>query len=185
MSATKLVSRYAKSLLDLAIEKKMLNEVHADMVGIQKALGNRDFLLLMKSPVVNPLKKTTIVDKIFDGKVTPITNYFLDILIRKHREAYLPEVVSSFLEQYRQYNHIVTAKITTAVPLDDTLLAEVKRIILADTGQTEVSLKSEIDPSIIGGFILEFGDKLYDNSVAHKLDKLKQGFMVNKYVREF
>ena len=61
----------------------------------------------------------------------------------------------------------------------------IKAIILKDTGKNDVTMQVKVDPSILGGFILQFGDKLYDTSINHKLDNLRKEFMVNKYVREF
>lgn len=186
MSALRLASRYAKSLKDLAIEQKVLEEVAGNIKTFNSMVTkNRDLLLLLKSPIVQPSKKATIIKKITRGSFHEMTSRFIDIVIRKRREAYLPEIVNEFLTQYKIHKQIATAKLTTAAPVNAALLQTVKGIVLAHTGQKEVELETAVDPSLIGGFILQFGDKLFDSSLSHKLDKLSKTFAKNKYVREF
>ncbi len=185
MSVNKIATRYAKSLLDLAEEKGQIKAVNQDIEQFSEVLKNRDFYLLIKSPIVNTTKKMKILKEIFGDKFSVITNSFLDIVVRKRRESYLPEIVNSFKEQYKAKQGIVNAHLTTASPINDDLISKVRGIILLDTGKSHVDLETQIDPSLIGGFILQFEDKLYDSSVAHKLDKLKKGFDENKYIKKY
>lgn len=185
MSATRLASRYAKSLIGLAIEKGQLEEVNNDIRSLQQAMYNRDFWLLLKSPIINTSKKLSILKKLFDGKLGTITSTFMEIVTKKHREFYLPEIVDEFIKQYQGHKGIVNAKLTTAVAVDRKLLDEIKGIVLKQTGQKEVQLSTAVDKDLLGGFILQFEDKLIDSSIAHKLDKLDKQFTKNKYIREF
>ena len=85
MSATRLASRYAKALLDLSVEKMQLEEVHSDIEVFQKALANKDFGLMVKSPIINSDKKKAIFKRIFGNKFNTITNnlrLFVYILMR-------------------------------------------------------------------------------------------------------
>ena len=76
-------------------------------------------------------------------------------------------------------------KVTTAVPMDEVALDAIRRKVLA-SGITTANLEivASVDPSIIGGFVLEFGDRLYDDSIAHKLDLLKQEFKTNYFEKQ-
>lgn len=186
MSATRLAARYAKSLLDLGIEQAQLDAIHQDVETLDAALKSRDLYLFVKSPIIHPTRKTSILHQMFGDKLNATTSAFVDIILKKHREFYLPDIISSFKEQYRDYKGIVIATLTVAAPLtDNTVLDEVKQIIRKDTGKNEVEIQLKTDPALLGGFILQFGDKLYDTSIAHKLDTLRKDFTVNKYVREF
>ncbi|MGB1206641.1 MAG: ATP synthase F1 subunit delta [Chitinophagales bacterium] len=185
MSATRLASRYAKALLDLSVEKMQLEEVHSDMEVFQKALANKDFGLMVKSPIINSDKKKAILKRIFGNKFNPITNKFMDIIIRKKREFYLPEIANEFETQYRERKQITTATLVTASAIDNSVLEQMKQIVRRDTGKANVVLEASVDASLIGGFILKFSDKLYDSSISHKLEKLSKQFDENKYVRAF
>ncbi len=185
MSASKIASRYAKSLLDLAIEKEQLPAINQDMETLQSALSNRDLYLLFKSPIVNSSKKLAIIKNVFGDKLSNVTASFLDIIVKKRRESHLPEIVSAFANQYKAYKKTAVAELVTAVPVTDALLDKVRAIVKADTGNDQVELETSVDPELLGGFILRFDNKLYDTSVAHKLGKLKKQFSENKYVRNF
>lgn len=186
MSAIRLASRYAKSLIDLGIEKNLLEQINTDIETINAALKSRDLSLFIKSPIIHPEKKASVLKQIFGDKLSLVTSSFIDIVLKKHREFYLPDIVSSFRDQYGEHKGIVKATLTVAAALtNDSILNDVKAIILEDTGKNDVVMQVEVDPSILGGFILQFGDKLYDTSINHKLDSLRKEFMVNKYVREF
>lgn len=185
MSNSRLSYRYAKSILDLAVERNSLSAVAADMDILQRALQQRDLLLLMRSPIINADKKTTIVQKIFGSQLSTMTNSFLGIIIRKHREAYLPEIVAAFKAQCNQLSGVVTAKLTTAVPVDDQIVQEIKDLVLRETKKSAVDLQIKVDPFVMGGFILEYDDKLFDTSIQQKLQDLEMAFQENKYVRKF
>ncbi len=177
MSVTRIASRYAKSLLDLSQEQNKLEKVTGDVQAFQKATEQRDFFLLLKSPIVNPDKKGTILKEIFGGKFDELTMAFINITLRKGRESYLPEIAKEFMAQYQALKHVSTVKLTTATALSDDALNAIK-VQLQGSSQTQANIEIEtaVDPNIIGGFVIEFDDKLYDASVAHKLNNLRKEF---------
>ncbi len=184
MSVSRISSRYAKSLLDLARERNELEAVLKDIESFNKVTQNRDFYLLLKSPIVKTDKKLAIFKAIFDGKLTKTTTAFFDIIIRKGREMYMPEIAADFLSQYKELNRISTVILTTATPLNDESLNDIKAKLLASNiTMDKLDIVTKIDPSIIGGFKIEVGDKLYDATVTYKLEQLKKDFASNKYVK--
>jgi F-type H+-transporting ATPase subunit delta len=185
MSIQRIASRYAKSLIDLAQELNKLDEVKRDMDGFKKALESRDLYLLLKSPIVSSEKKTEIVKAIFDGKLGELTMNFILLLVKKGREPYLPEVVTEFLEQNKKLDHITTIKITTAEKVDAAALEAIKAEFLKSVNTDDnIEVETAIDASLIGGFVVEFGDRMYDASVKHKLAKLKKEFVGNVYTSQ-
>lgn len=183
MSVSRIASRYAKSLLDLSIEQGSLDTVLANVEHFQASLKNRDLFLLVKSPIVNTDKKADIFKALFGDKYDKLTSSFLNIILKKGREAYLPDIANSFVDQYRAHKGITTVKITTASPLSDAKLEEIKAKLLAsDITDKEINLETAVDPELIGGFVLNIGDKLYNASVAHKLDSLRKTFKDNSYI---
>ena len=186
MSVSRISSRYAKSLLDLARERNELDTVLKDITSFNEATQNRDFFLLLKSPIVKTDKKQAIFKAIFEGKFSKTTSAFFDIILRKGREMYMPEIAADFISQYKVLNRISTVIITTAAPLNEASLNDIKaKLLSSDITMEKLDIVTKIDPSIIGGFKIEVGDRLYDASVTHKLDKLKKEFGSNQYVKSF
>lgn len=186
MSATRIATRYAKSLLDLAIEQGKLEQVHTDMQSLSVAVKNRDLYLLLKNPVIPNDKKNTILGVLFNGKISDLTNAYMRLLVQKNREMYLPEIAAEFEAQYRSLRKISSVRVTTAAPLDERGLSDLHKQLMASGALMEnVAIETHVDPDLIGGFVLEFDNKRYDASVAHKLEQLKAEFSKNLYVKEF
>ena len=177
MSVTRIASRYAKSLLDLAQEQNKVERILEDVQALQQATKQRDFELVLKSPIVNTEKKQAIIKEIFNGKFDELTMGFLDIIVRKGREPYLANIADEFIVQYNATKELSTIKITTAAPMEAGSLEAVRAQLLASSATNKnVEIQTAVDPAIIGGFVIEFDDKLYNASVAHKLALLRKEF---------
>jgi len=186
MSVIRIASRYAKSLLDLAKDQNVMDEVVSDMEGFSKMVENRDLYLLLKSPIINVGKKGQIFDALFDGKVNKLTKAFLDIVLRKGRESFLPEIATEFMNQYKAMKGISSVTLTTAAPISSEALEAIKAKLLASTATDQVvDVETKVDESIIGGFIVEVGDKLIDASVSHKLAELAKAMTNKEYEKAF
>ena len=186
MSVTRIATRYAKSLIELAIEQGKLEQVNTDVDTLNAATRNRDLHLMLKSPIIHADKKIAVLDAIFKGRIDALTLSYLHLLVNKGRESYVPEIAAEFVSQYKLLKKITTVTVTSAAPLSDAVLAELKKKLLAsDTTSDNLEIVTKTDPALVGGFVLEFDNKRYDASVSHKLDELKSQFMKNLYIKEF
>jgi len=184
MSAIRIASRYAKSLLDLCIEKGQLDAAQVDMVMLKGIMDeSRDLRLMLSSPVVKADKKVDILHKLFDGKLNAITMAFITLLTRKGREGFLPEIVTSFLNQLRKHQGITVAEVTSAVALDAGSRAKMLESATKMAGG-KVELVEKVDETLIGGFILKVGDKQIDSAIANRIKALKREFAENPYIAE-
>lgn len=184
MSGIRIASRYAKSLLDLCIEKGQLDAAQADMVMLKGIMDeSRDLRLMLSSPVVKADKKIDILQKLFDGKLNAITMAFITLLTRKGREGYLPEIITSFLNQLRKHQGITVAEVTSAVALDAGSRAKMMESATKMAGG-KVELVEKVDATLIGGFILKVGDKQIDSAIANRIKALKREFAENPYIAE-
>jgi len=180
----KLARRYAKSLFDLAEEKNVSDAVFSDMELVHSVYAaSRDFRKLMQNPTINTDKKQTILKLIFGGKVNAMTLTFFTILTRKRREEYINEIAASFRSRYRAKKGITVARLLTAVPAEETLRKQIMDIVHRDTGR-KIELKETVDESLIGGFILNVGDRQFDESVSSRLRKLHREFETNPFVKK-
>lgn len=186
MSVTRIATRYAKSLIDLAIEQGKLEQVSNDVNTLKNAVKNRDLFLMLKSPIIHADKKNAVLDALFKGKIEGLTLAYLHLLVNKGREQYLPEIAAEYIAQYKTLRRITSVRVTTAVPLSDAVLADLQQKLLASGVTSEnLEIETKTNPDLIGGFVLEFDNKRYDASVAYKLDELKASFSKNLYVKEF
>ena len=185
MSVSRIAGRYAKSLIDLAVEQGKLDRVLEDIKGFQSAVGNKDFSLMLKSPIINVTKKAQIFEAIFGEKFDKMTMAFLNIILNKNREPLLGDIANEFVNQYRNFNSISTVKITTATEMSERDLNQIKeRFLESSSTQENIEIVTGVDPKLLGGFVVEFDDKLYDASVAHKLELLRKEFTKNEYEKQ-
>lgn len=181
MKETRIASRYAKSLLTLALEQGELENAYNDMKLVSETCdSSKDLSLLLQSPIVKPDKKTEILREIFASRLSKLSLSFIDIIIRKRREKYLEAIAREFLYQYKSHKNILTAIVTSAVGLDDKIRSEIMKII-KDSANAEVELVEKADKDLIGGLILKIGDKQIDASIQRKLKELGKSFKENPY----
>lgn len=183
MPNPRLASRYAKSLLDLAVEKGQLEQVYNDMVYLQEVIkSSREFLSMLRSPVITSDKKQKVIDAITKGSISEMSNAFTRLLIAKGREVELQEIIGAFIKQYKIKKGIHTLRLTTAVPISDS----VKKLLIEQVKKTsdiqDIEVEEKIDPSIIGGFILQAGDKLVDASISYSLKEVARQFDNNDFI---
>ncbi|HTL83314.1 MAG TPA: ATP synthase F1 subunit delta [Bacteroidia bacterium] len=180
---TRVSQRYAKSLLDLSIEKGQLEQVYEDMQLVHSTVReNHDLLILMRSPVIKTDKKQEILKAIFGGKIGVITSEFIDIITRKRRENELEQIAESFIAQYKKNKNIITAVITTASGLDDKLRSSVMQVV-KENSNAQIELVEKVNKDLIGGFVLRIGDKQVDSSIIRQIKELERNFKDNPYVR--
>lgn len=177
MVESRAASRYAKALLELAQEQKVLEQVHQDMLFFARTIEeNRPLLLMLKSPVVPHHKKYNTLKEIFKPRVHPTTFTIFEIITRKNREVILYDIAKRFHELYNSVNNIQVAQVVTTFPLDEEQRSHFRKITEEVTGK-KIELREKIDPSLIGGFILRIGDRQVDESIKGKLQKLQYDFI--------
>ena len=183
MQNPRLAARYAKALIDIAQEQKQLDAVNNDIVGIKAMVDNsKELNNLMKSPIVKADKKHAVLKQLISGKVQPSTEAFINLMVSKGREYYLPEILAAFVEQYKKLNNIVTVKLTTAHVLDDQTKSNILSKIENGLNGSKVDLQTSVQESLIGGFVLESNNKMFDASIARDLKNIKTQFLQNVYV---
>lgn len=186
MTDQRVASRYVKSLLGLAVEQNALESVNTDMQMFDTLCDhNREFLVMLRSPIIKHERKRDILEKIFKGKVHDLTWAILDIITRKNREPLLPAIANDFHRAYNEYHGIGFATVTTAVAIDPVIRKDIEAVAEKLSGRKKTELVEKIDPSLIGGFILNVGDQQIDTSISGKLRALRLKYSYNPYKREF
>jgi F-type H+-transporting ATPase subunit delta len=182
----RIATRYAKSLILLAQEKGKLDEAYKDMKHIDSVFENsRELKLMFKSPIITSDKKMNVVKALFEGKISEIVYGFLTLMIKKGREAHFHEMVESFIIQYNEISQITIVKITSAVKIEDSMLQSIINNLKKKEHLKEVELHEIIDSSIIGGFVLQYADKMIDSSVSTSLNALQNIIEDDTYVKKY
>jgi F-type H+-transporting ATPase subunit delta len=186
MADSRVASRYVKSLLGLAVQQGVLEAVHNDMQFFDKVChSNRDFVLMLKSPVIRHEKKKEILHKLFSGRVHALTMSIIDILTKKNREPLLPAIATEFHNAYNVYKGVGKASIISAIPVDDHLRSELVAIVKKLSNMKVVEMEEKVDKDLIGGFVLNVGDRQIDASIKNKLKNLKNKFSENPFIKQF
>ena len=185
MNNPRLAIRYAKSLIDLALEKDQLDEVFADMKFLQGITkSNPDFVALLKSPVIQEDKKNKIIESVITGRVSNLTALFIKLLGVKTRESNLPEITIAFVEQYNKVKEIHKVKITTAASISDEVKNSFINKIKSSNHIENIELETLVDEKLVGGFVLEMEGKMVDASIMRDLIDVKKQFQNNDYIHK-
>ncbi len=180
---SKVAKRYAKSLMGFAQEQNALEAVAADMGLIAITCAESEELqVVLRSPIIKTEKKVAIMNQIFGGKIGTISQNFLGLIAKKKRESMVQDIAVAYGNLYKESKGIVSAEITTSLPLDAS--GREKAIAFISKLGSEVELVEKVDENIIGGFIIRIGDKQYDESVSSRLAAMKRAFSKNTHIAE-
>lgn len=178
-------TRYAKSLLDLALDLNQVEEVHADMKRLLSAAAeSRDLTMMLRSPIIKPDDKIAVLTKLFDNKMCNLSMQFMALLAKKKREELMLDIADKFLSLYKEHKGIKTAYLSTARELKPEVRESVIERLKQETG-AEVELIEKVEDDLIGGFVLRMDDKQIDASMRGALKKIAREFDENLYIKAF
>ena len=164
---------YSEALFDVAKEKGALDEVQEQLGQFADAVsGDRDLQVFFFSPYFSSVEKREGISKAVSGANPELVN-FLELLAEKHRMPALFRIRARFDELWDKENERLEVTVTSAVELDPSVVESIGAEIEKKTGKT-IELKSEVDDSIIGGLVLQVGNRVLDASVRSRLDKLRR-----------
>jgi F-type H+-transporting ATPase subunit delta len=184
MNNPRLAGRYAKSLLDLATEQNQVDAVYADMKWLHSICkSNPDFVNLLRSPIIKPSAKEKIIAAVSNNRVSSLTSAFIKLLVAKARENNLPEIATTYIDQFNSVRNIHKVKITTA----EAITEEMKNAIMVNVKATATAgqsfeVETHVDSDLIGGFLLESNGVLVDASISRDLKDIHKQFMNNDYL---
>lgn len=173
MDQSKINVRYAKAFFSLAKEKGLTEELQRDALLISSVCSSiSDFMVLIDSPVISTSGKVKAFKSIFEGKVNPYSLKFLVLIAENNREKFIPGIFRDLEDMYRKSQGIKTAILTTAKPMDEALVEQIRKSLERELGG-KVELSQMIDKELIGGFVLRVDDNQYDASISAQLKKIK------------
>ncbi|MBT8222125.1 MAG: ATP synthase F1 subunit delta [Eudoraea sp.] len=175
MSDSRVAVRYAKAILDLAIDKKEDTALEKDMRLVVETIAEHGELRdVLGSPVVPAEVKKSILSDVFKN-INELGKGLINLLVDKKRISLLNEVAAQYIRLHEEYKGERVAYVTTAVPMSSSLEKKLLNQVEKITGE-KVTLENKVDADILGGFVLRVGDLQYNASIANKLDKIKREF---------
>ena len=174
MNDSLITVRYVKALYQLAEDNGEQNKVKEDIGSLLKCIVELpEFNDFLNNPLLKTTQKIKLIDELFKNKIQDLTLRFLHLLIENRREVHLFNMCHYYNSYYRKKTGIEEASITTA----NKLSAEHKKEILdfiTKKFKIKIELKEEVNPAIIGGFVLRIEDQQINASLEAQLNKIKR-----------
>lgn len=172
----KLVSGiYGEALFETAMEEggdraaELLGELETIRTILEQ---NPQFNELMKHPGIPKPEKLSIIQTVFQGRISAELESFLEIVVEKDRYKELPAIFADYEAKVKEQQKIGTAYVTTAVSLTEEQRKAVEQRLLDTSGYLKMEMHFGEDPSLIGGMVIRVGDRVVDSSIRTRLDSL-------------
>lgn len=177
MSDIVVAKRYARALFEVAKDKGIISQVEEELKSVASAIrDNADLQKFLNHPNIGTTVKTDLLKQIFEGKVSePVWNTLL-VLIDKRRQAILSALASDFAKIADEALGQASATVYSAFALTEAQQAEIASHFSKVTGKT-IRVASVVEPKLLGGIQVRIGDRLYDGSLAGKLDRLSKALV--------
>ncbi|MDE6221884.1 MAG: ATP synthase F1 subunit delta [Lachnospiraceae bacterium] len=172
----KLVSKtYAQALFELAVEEDKTSAFLEEAAGLLEVLRtNAEFGQFMNHPKIQKEDKLAVVQNVFRDKISREMLGFLVTIVEKDRYTEIEAILEDFVASVKEYNNIGTAYVTTAIAISDQEKQDIESRLLATTRYKTIECIYDVDNSLIGGMVIQMGDRVVDSSIRTKLDKLQR-----------
>jgi len=164
---------YAEAFLQVAESRNEVDKVVDQSKSILKLWNaSPEFQEAMASPVLEVGAKKAALEKMFSKQITPSFLNLLKLLADRNRIGFLNSVLERLLELYREQRNIALATVTSASELSDDQQTELLQKVQDVAGTENLELDLKIDPSLIGGFVINVGSKVIDASLSGQVRRL-------------
>lgn len=170
-----LAGRYATAIFQLALEQGAIDTVERDLTALKEMIASSaDLHHLVRAPVFSHEQQSIGMNAIMAqmGAAT-LTHNFVAILIRRRRLFALPAILGVFEALVARHRGEISAEITSAHPLGDAELNQIKDALRAELGR-DPKLKTKVDPAILGGLVIKVGSRMIDSSLRNKLNSMRK-----------
>lgn len=168
-----LARRYAQALYEVGLQKD-LTQIEAELQELTGLIQeNAEVAHLLYHPHISLTEKKSLMDKLLSGKLSETVRHFLYLLIDRRRQNLLPDIQREFGLLADQARNIIQAKVVSATPLSTSQEERLQSELVRITGKN-VRMVKEVRPELIGGLLVQIGDRVMDGTVAHKLSQMRQ-----------
>jgi len=177
----KVARRYTKALYSLASDLKQVDAVKKDFEDIKSSVNSsKELKMFIESPIINPDKKSSVLNSLFSGKVSDLSLKFILLLCEKNRIGMLYDIADNLLKLINETRGIIEAKIITAVEMTGKEKSAITNMLKKYTGK-DILPDYSVDSSIRGGFLAKIDDRIIDASISRQLELLKEKFLQGSF----
>lgn len=164
--------RYARALLKSATELKIEDQVYKEMQQLsQSYLDVPELRFTIDNPMLTKDKKQMLLETASGKDASELVRKFFALVLKEDRESTLQFMAASYITLYRKQKNITRGKLITATAVSQETEKKMQQMVESKT-QGTVEFNTEVDPDIIGGFILEYDTYCMDASVKSKLNTI-------------
>ena len=164
--------RYARALIKAALDTKLEDQVYQEMQTLYKSyIDVPELRFTIDNPMLGKDKKKALLTTALGEKPTQLSQRFIALVLKEDRESTLQFMAASYITLYRKQKNIIRGKLITATSVDSLTEEKMRKMVESRT-QGTVEFKTEVNPDIIGGFILEYDTYRMDASVKTKLNAI-------------
>ena len=164
--------RYARALLKSATEQKLEDAVYSEMQTLAESyIRVPQLRFTIDNPMLAKDKKKMLMLTACGHEGNTLTERFFDIVLQEDREGILQFMANSYITLYRQQKNVIRGRLITATAVNTATEQKMRQMVESRTNET-VEFESEVNPDIIGGFILEYDTYRMDASVKTKLSSI-------------
>lgn len=175
-----IAGKYSQAIFDIACDQNTLEEMEQELQTVQDVFKESDDLQkVIEHPLLPADAKKNILKDLFATKVSPMVLQFLFVMVDRRREMYIEAAIIGFRKLYWKARNMIEAKIRVIAPLTEQEEAELLKKLEAMTGSTVVP-HYIIDPSILGGVVIQLEDRLIDGSLKRQLQTLEDKLLRSK-----
>ena len=164
--------RYARALLKCSVESKVEDQVYQEMQTLAESyIKVPELRRAIDNPMIAREQKAELLNVAAGGKVSKVTERFISLVLDEMREKTVQFIANAYVTLYRQQKNITRGKLTTAVPVSAAMEQKMRKMVESRTNGT-VEFSTEVDPDIMGGFVLEYDTYRMDTSVKSQLNNI-------------
>jgi len=174
MNLGKISIRYARALYNLAEEKGVHHDIYNQMCVVSDSFIQLPRLTeALANPMYSADEKERLLETSAGINISPVLTQFFKFVIEKGREEFMVFIAMSYQDIYRKEQRIVLGKISSASKLNEDSLARIKKYI-AEHYDSNLLVTTQVDPSLIGGFIMEVNNFRFDVSAKTELENIQK-----------
>ena len=170
--------RYAGAIFDIALKQNSLDRTLEDVQEIARLFSRRTLAYLLNEPKIPLQRKETAIRQALQSKVLPTSLNLALLVVQRELIEAMPNIARELNRLVLEYKNQAVAVVTTAAPMDERQLNQVKQALEQQTGKT-ILLQTKVSPDILGGVVARVGDQIIDGSVRHRLDALRQQLLTS------
>jgi F-type H+-transporting ATPase subunit delta len=160
---------YARAMLDLAAAQGQEDELLGELTDLGSAIAaDPELAAFLGSPLVSGAARAEVLEKVFRRRASDLLVDSLEVINSKGRLGLLPAIVEAYRGEYRELRGLVDARVITAVPLSKEQRASLAAAVAKLTGK-KPELIERVDPSILGGLVVEVAGEKIDGSLSARL----------------